>query len=245
MKLTRIVCIAALAVLTALASRPAQANTSYSNGDFFLGVRSQDTANDYLIDLGQGFNFKTSFSISIAGLTTDLNSIVGTGWATNPDVFFAVFGGTTAGSTTEEVYATNPNGKSDPWQTATHEGAIGNSINTIAADYANNPSNVPSGLNPQALEQGDSDASSYASQVGNGDSLGYFNPTIETEPSNSLDFEYVPAGSAGNATDLGTFTLNGSTNSLNFTTASVPEPSTVAAFLVGAAALIAVRRRRA
>jgi hypothetical protein len=243
MKLTRIICAAAL---VALATGSAQATTTYNNGDLFLGVYSQSTSSDYLIDLGQSFNFNISFSIPISGLTTDLNSIVGTGWATNDSVFFSVFGGTVLTSRTEEMYATNPSGAGTPWQTATTgESAIGSAINSIELAYSNNTSNVPSG-NPQAYEQGDSDANSYYFWMNNGgESLGYFNPTIDANPSSPLDFEYLAAGSVHNATDLGTFTLDGPNNSLDFSTAAVPEPSTLAAFLVGAAALIAVRRRRA
>jgi hypothetical protein len=231
-------------VLATLASVSAQAQTVYNNGDLFLGVRSLDTSNDYLIDIGPASNLTSGVTdFSIPGLTTDLNSIVGTGWQTNPDVFFSVFGGTVATSRTEMLYATNPNGPGNPWQTATTgESSIAADINTLELGYANNMSNVPSGLNSQAWEQADGDSNSYASLVGNGDSLGYFNPTIEGNASTTLDLEFLAAGSVHNAVSVDDVSLDGATNSIDFQ--AVPEPSTIATVLMGAVSLLAFRRRR-
>jgi hypothetical protein len=226
-------------VLAMLASVSAKATTTYNNGDFFLDVRDLSGSTSYLIDLGQGFNFGTSFDIPISGLTTDLNAVVGTGWATDANAVFSIVGGTTAGATSELLYATAPGAT---WNTSrTGEAPFGNAVVSIEGSYANNPTNSTSG-NSQVWIEGNTDNNSYVSYANAG--FGYFASPVEGAITSSLNFDYLPAGSTHAGTVEGSFALDGANNSLDFTSAAVPEPSTYAAVIMGAAALVAARFRR-
>ena len=66
MKIKNILMTAAIA-LVSVAS--ANANTSFTQGDLFIGFRVDGSTNDYLLDLGQGFDFTKSFTFNLAGTT--------------------------------------------------------------------------------------------------------------------------------------------------------------------------------
>jgi hypothetical protein len=247
MKLKSLLVAALLGVAAAFS---AHASTTYTNGDLFLFVSNVAGSNGYVVDLGQSFNWNTSFQIPIADLTTDITDAVGSGWQTNSNVYFAVVGGTSALANSEHLVLSNASPSAYNY-TKTSESSVANSITDIVSNWGSNDSagSGLSGGNSQALEEVNSasDGDSFFQQVSGGFN-GFTSQDVgEASVLGPLYLDNLitsnPSLSAPGLT-LGSFSVDSANNSLDFTTAAVPEPSTVATVILGGAALFTIGRRR-
>src|SRR5262249_29863605 len=65
----------------------AQSTLNYTNGDIFIGFRSTDGTQNYIIDIGQASQFTsgTSFTLSLGNVGADLAAVFGSNWLTRID----------------------------------------------------------------------------------------------------------------------------------------------------------------
>ncbi|MDB6172893.1 MAG: sorting protein [Chthoniobacteraceae bacterium] len=250
--------ILTLAALTLVVCPATAATTAYTAGDLFVGFRKTGATSDYLVDLGQVSQFRdatSGFTLSIAGINTDLTSLFGAGWKTDPTVFWglvATSGVTAAGGDAANVlYASKPQ---DPFGTigtaylrdsSSSQGNVRSAISTLGTTYGLQGSTAN---NPVGIVQSSSDSASWAAfNPGGGLSFSYFdglegnfgNGTAGT----TLDlFRMAPQTPATGVPGSyeGSFSIDNA-GMLNF---SIPEPSS--ALLIGlGAGLLGLRRRRA
>ena len=179
----------------------------------------------------------------------------GTGWGSNPNVFFSLVG--TAASGVKTSYVTSPAyltgddaGPAVVWSrlTNTNSTIFQNKINTFGAEFSS-----------AGQVQPKTDANAYANFLPGGSTdaghagpaniaWGFFNPTSEgnfsqTTSGVALDLiQLVPGSGPGN--DLGIFKLSADGNTLTYTPA-VPEPSTFALLALGALALLGFQVNKA
>src|ERR1700730_5022180 len=89
MKSLRVFGSLVLACMALAASQAIAATVSYSDGDLFLGFRSTDGTQDYLVDIGQAAQFVNAapgatITISLAS-SIDLSNVFGASWFTRVD----------------------------------------------------------------------------------------------------------------------------------------------------------------
>ncbi len=248
----------------------AQSSVTYAQGDFLLGFRATGgtgSGSNVLVDIGPGSGFLTSstpVTFTLSNLFGSLNGTFGASWTTRSDVFWSVAGADPTVNST--VYITAPGPNATPWtgQGTSLQTGVKNKLNTEGGvpntagyNFYTGLTN-PNGAGPAVIE-GNTDTSSYGSFMPGGANAGpapgisynLFNPTVEGTFANGtagvqLDLiQLTSATGAGNpGVDLGDFTIS-NTGVLTFTPAAVPEPSTFASAVFGAALLfVAMRRRR-
>jgi PEP-CTERM motif-containing protein len=251
-----------------LISQPSNAaTTAYNEGDLMLGFRQVGASNDYIIDLGPASTYRdatSSFTLTIngnsgGGFGLDLTSIFGSGWKTDPNVFWGIVGtpgaatvnsdpaNTLYGSKPESPFGTQATAYTR--DTASTQGGVRSDIDTMGGAFGGHTSSTNSSI---ALIQSATASNSWASFNPGGQSFSYFtgmegnfaSGTAQT----ALDiFRMSPTTSSNLPGSYeGTFTINDS-GVLKYNASVVPEPSTFAAFGVGMAllAIMARRRRRA
>jgi hypothetical protein len=256
-----------LAVVAAmLMSAAAHAQITINNGgrgEVILNFTQTSGTANLEVDLGSikqflaGGSFATGAPVTLTLLSTaDLVAAYGASWNSSADnVFWSVATaiGTlnNAGAPKLTLFGTVANNASIPTGD-NNQGAEGAFITDEISNLTNyNPTanSTEAGLVPV------SDSSSYngdSGLTGNGGanpSQGFFsvpafgaNFQDQTNGTSSSDFYEMQENTAG--TDIGTFTL--SSSGLTFqSAAAVPEPSTWATVILGAATLIGLRRRRA
>lgn len=207
----------------------------YKDGDLFLGFRSTDGTNDYLVNIGQPDQFVkaapgSTFEVAMGNTNADLAAIFGADWYTRIDprtgrnaVLWSVVGGrqiAAAGDPDNTLYSTNPLLK--PWPRRS-DTAQAFTTSLIAALGNTLSGNQPSTNNPQGLAQRAESINSYAafqprSANSGGVSFQTWNPWNEARPFESLFFNRITPG-PGAGTVLGAFTLSGS-GQLSFNAAS-------------------------
>ncbi len=258
--LTTAVLVAAGVVLSAL---PAKALV-YTSGDIFLGIRATGgTGNTvvYLVNLGQDTQFNgVGSAFAGTSIGTDLAALYGDGWNTRTDLYWGVFGakGTLGGNATlyASREATSANEQADSWASlgSTERGNTLSSINSARNAWQTNGPSGPTAYVPVNLQGGIQSStydSGYYTQVGSDPNFGTSSQwsNIESSFFNEsngavLDF-YRVTGSANTTGYLGYFSISDA-GVVSYTTAAVPEPSTVAMLaLAGIGFVIFVRRRQA
>ncbi|XHR29300.1 MAG: PEP-CTERM sorting domain-containing protein [Chthoniobacteraceae bacterium] len=251
MKLKNIL-LTAVAALVSIAS--ANATNTWTSGDVLFGISNSADGNDtyiYNVDLG---SISDLLSLSATGgsktwqlSTSDMNSILGSGWADSDSVSWGV--------------ASTYNGTSNKsiWATAATDANVVNlstiSLNTAFTQLSNTISTY---VNGTALTTTDSNIVSAAEVVQASSSttwsaensgassfkkLTLAVAALDDSTSSSLGlYSYDSTATAGStATLLGTFTLS---DSGTLTYEAVPEPSTYAMLGIGGLAMLRMFRRR-
>ena len=229
------------------------AKAAFSADDLILNFEASagtGSSTDLEIDLG---NFSTS-SFSPLSLGSLLSSTYGSSWDTDGDVSWEILGTnnnnqslTPSGSPSlpgSTIFASTANGDLLTQAISQqHPGAV-----DILSLYGAAGGTAVSGFNGVTIGTGQTDAFTYQYYTGDSNNalsnvIG--NTEVLAAGTTSADLYEIQAQSnsstGGSVTDLNTFTLasNGQF------TAAVPEPSTWATMIVGAASLLAFRRRRA
>ena len=253
MKTSRVLGSLVLACMALIASQAVATTVHYTDGDLFLGFRSTDGTQDYLVDIGQPNQFVTAPPGSTITITNaspiDLSTVFGNDWYTRIDpntgtnaVLWAVVGGRLAasgGDVANTLYSSNPS--NIPWPRRSNSSQSGTTSLTDALGTTYDGNNS-TGNSDTAIIQADGSSNSYRSfQPGGPNSSGIsfqtWNPTNEGTPSLTLTFDrIVPSSSGGASQNLGTLQLFMNGNVL-FT--AVPEPSSLASMGLGAGLLVA------
>ena len=254
--------LAALAVAAlGLASAQAALVATPVNNDIFLGVHATGgvgSSFSYLVNLGQYSQFANQTpgtTVTLSGLGdigADLVATYGANWNTRPNVFWGIFGRSTAGQITlyaskeQEIVGTT----GTPWQSlsSTQRGSTSSQVGTPIFGTNGFDGRESTANSPFAVVQDNAAAgtAAYAFQVTNG--VSDFGTTSGWE---NIEGDFG-SGTAGTALDLfridstgvttpGFFTINDS-GSLSFT--AVPEPSAALLGAVGAFLLLSNRRRQ-
>jgi hypothetical protein len=232
--------------LATLASVSAHAQSSYSPGDLFLVIRNLSASQAYVVDLGTPVSLTSNFNVSVPGLNSDVATATGiSNWTSSANVYFGVFG---VDSSDDTWYATDPSTSlSAAWHDNPGADGIDGGISGFAGGYSGE-----SGLsdNSAAVIEGSGDYQSYKAFLGDGTgnstAFGYFSPDVEGRVNGALPlYGVIDASATTKGTLEGSFAVDATNNQVVFTAGAVPEPSTIAGVVMGAAALIAARRRRA
>jgi hypothetical protein len=252
------------AVALAITGSSAKANLTYTTGDLFLGFRdtSGTASQDYLVDIGQASLFDptgSSFTV-ISGLGSDLTTAFGSGWATNGNIHWSIYGTTYDGTNSPVLYATNQEPtvgtQSDAWlgrAVSAQKGTANSAFNTAASYYVNAgaaTANEPTGTFQTASASGSYDSFfHYAS----GKDFNVWT-TIEGDFTNGtsgsvLDLYQINPVNGVASSYEGSFSLSSSgTLSYSPTVTAVPEPSAVGVLGVLAVllpVLVRIRQRAA
>ena len=138
--------LAATAVALATVVTASAVTTTYNDGDLLLGFRATSGSTvDYVVDLGQGFNFDNSFTFSTTGIAADLAANFGAGWASSSTLKWSVFGTLSYNGDTGEtnlLYTTNPS--STPFNQMFDQSSISSPMSSVAP----NPAVFPSARGP-------------------------------------------------------------------------------------------------
>jgi hypothetical protein len=240
---------------TLAATASAQLPASYTQGDFLLGFRQVGNTNSVVVDLGPISSFSGTLDFSI-DLGSTLSNQFGSGWASDPAVFFSL-ASTDSGNNTSYVtspeYLTGPSaGAAKVWNRLTNTNAniFQGKINNLGDEFSSAGSvesktdvNAYSNFMPGgATDSGHATSAQIA--------WGYFNPTTEgnfgqTTAGVELDTIQLAPG-AGKGTEEGDFTISPDGNTLTFTPlGEVPEPSSFAAMaVIGALALLGFQMQK-
>jgi len=251
---TSLIAAAGLALTPGLARAT---NVTANPGDLILGFEAPGSPDDLEVDLGSASRFLTAtapFNISFGVVpgtstaVTNLNSdlgIFGSGsaWASNTSLLWGVVGsvGNQPTSNSYNIFYTQDAVDTDGYPNPGYSGSRGD----------NTPINnkVVSGLAGSAQDAYSTAAAAVDLTGGNSwTSQGFsFVEQQDGDPAvgSTLNlFELIPGNPAsGNATDVGSFTLD-SSGDVTFTPAAVPEPSTWASILGGGLFLGFFRLRR-
>ena len=216
--------------------------SAYADGDLILGVRATGgtgASKDVLVDLGSAASL-ASGSITTGNLSSALTDAFGAGWAARSDLQVGIIGTTgPVGTPAKTLFAsrarTDASTPSTAWLNGSSfaQGAPSSKIETMVSAFSSSTST-------SAVTETTSDTNNWSSFVVNASgSFGFFNPTIEGTPAQTLDvFQVVAAtvagGSGQSGTLLGTFKLNADAT-VTFTNASDVSAISFAASSVQAA----------
>ncbi|MFZ3374511.1 MAG: dockerin type I domain-containing protein [Chthoniobacterales bacterium] len=216
MKTSRLLGSLVLACLVLTASQAvAQVTVHYNDGDLFLGFRSSDGTQDYLVDIGQPDQFVNAPSGGTILITnpssTDLATVFGADWYTRIDpntgrnaVLWALVGGRIFAGGVDMVdntlYSSNPT--DGTWPRRSNSSQAGTTSLTDAQGTTFD-GNVSTPNCPTCIIQADGSANSYASfQPGGPNSGGIsyqtWNPYNEGTPAMTLTFDRIlPSSTPG------------------------------------------------
>jgi PEP-CTERM motif len=244
MKLKYILTTAILALASSASSNAG--TTSYNDGDLLLGFRmTAGSTSDYLVDIGQGYDFSKSFTLNTGNIANDLASTFGAGWYTSTSLKWSIVGTLSYNNDTGEqnlIYTTNPSSTS--WKQSFDQSTASSAITSVAS-YFNGKASTSNNSNGVVQTVSASDFTYGNNQPGgtiSGNiSFSTWAPTNEASPSSSLYLDQLNEGSISAGTTLGRVAL-GNDGSLNFQ--AVPEPSTYAMLGLGSIGLLIMLRRR-
>jgi len=245
----KITCGALLCAAAALTATKAQAQAT--DNDLLLCFRATaGTGADVNLYVNLGNVVSPEPIQETLSLNSDLTSVYGSSWASDSNLYWSVIGttGALAGGaySADDLFvsspdpADNPSDPGSPLQQSATRGAIENvylAANSGTAGAISQSSFGPSSGNSSSY------GSEYASEFNNGG----FDMTFEQSgdvasgPLSSDVYElYAGSMLTKQQIDLGTVTLSSDGNFA----VSVPEPSTWAMLILGAASLLVLRRRR-
>ena len=244
---------------TLAATANAQLPTSYNAGDFLLGFREVGSANSVVVDIGSitSFNVPSTFTIN-AGAT--LTAQYGSGWQTNPNVYFSL---TSTDPLDLTSYVTSPEytsglnvGPAQIWPrlSTPNSRVFQNKINALGSEftsaYTTTGGEVEKNTDPNAYQNFMPGGTTDAGHAGPANiAWAFFNPTSEGnfgQGTNgvALDLiQLVPGSGPGN--DLGFFQISANGNTLTYTPGAIPEPSSIAASVLGVLALFGFQLNKA
>jgi hypothetical protein len=232
---------------------------STNQGDVFFNMYAtagNGTAYDYEVDLGNFSNFLTG-GVDATGSPVSLTNVsitdisgnsggqgFGSLWDSDGDVNWSVVGAQSNGSTkngvlSKTIFATDSVSLANfSTGTQTASGQIGSYVIDVGNEN----------LTPTANSGGEGvfDPDTYYYSLSGQGSAPFFGQLPQTFESTANGtetvgfYEVLNANHSGNASEVGTFTLSSS----GLTFQSVPEPSTWATMIAGAATLLGFSRRR-
>src|SRR4029077_15309942 len=224
MKTYRLLGSLVLACVALIASQAVATTVHYVDGDLFLGFRSTDGTQDYLVDIGQPDQFVNAppggTILITSPCSSDLSTVFGADWYTRIDpntgtnaVRWAFVGGRLVGAggdVANTLYSSNPTGV--PWPRRSNASQSGTTSLTDAQGTTFD-GNMSTSCCPTCLIQADGSANSYASfQPGglNSGGISYqtWNPSNEGTPALTLTFDRIlPSSTGGPSQYLGTLAL--------------------------------------
>jgi len=248
-------------VSTALAlSSSALAQLTVNDTDLFVFFQDASKGDNLVLDMGPLSGLSNGETFNIA---TDLNYFGAAGaWTSDSSLTWSVIGvdendgGSTNGNSFN--YATDWIGSNGPSLTEKGSSTQGQPTDYISGNTYGLLSGATTGANTSDVFVGKAVNGAYTDIYLGGDGgigniwgtatqqsgdigSGSDSETLwQLEPEDTNTLGTIPASS----TDEGTFTL-GNNGVITFATAAVPEPSTWASIILGAAGLLAFRRRRA
>jgi hypothetical protein len=215
---------------------------------------------DYEVDLGNFSNFLPGGiygSGSLVSLSNvSITDIGGTGsgggygslWNSDSDVFWSVVGsnstsGSSHGVSGYAVFATD-SATLDDFSSGTHSLSL-NNIGGYVGDINTSGISTTANSNGEGIFDNSGNGDQYTVADGGAPNFfgGYLPTTFESSANGTSTlglYEVLNVNNTNPATEVGTFTLSNS----GLTYQAVPEPSTWATMLVGAATLLGFRRRR-
>jgi hypothetical protein len=234
---------AAAAIFSATPS--ANAALAYTGGDLLLGFRRDGATFDYVIDLGAASSFRDAsspFTLSLAGLNTDLTSAFGSNWKTLGDVLWGIVGtpgpSSINGDAANLVYisepvGTNPLSSSAQSTVRVNIQALSNLYDPIASQ----------GVARGSLNGNIGNSVSWTTKMaGVFGASGNLSP-IEAPLQSSLDLYRLPNSSdQALITNEGRFSFNFTDATITFT--PTPEPTGAALLCLSVGSLAGVRRFR-
>ena len=244
-----------------------QAALTYTAGDIFLGFRSTDTnvTQSYLVNIGPGSTYRdatASFSVAVGNIASDLSTVFGSGWATDPKVYWGVVGtnstlssGTVDGDPSRTLYSSLGSDGTIPMadlvgfsrQSSSTQGLPAVKIMNMKDNWLTYAASATA--NNAAITNA-ADSFSYTSYAGASQPFSYFASNMEGNfgsgaTGTSLDL-FRTAPRVGTTPALGsyegTFTIT-DTGALTFNIAGVPEPTGVVCLSLTGLAFAARRRR--
>jgi hypothetical protein len=217
----------------------------YNYGDLIVGFYDTGNSQEYSLDLGPLSNFNLLANFEIPNSSTDMAADLTTQFSTwygNSSVYFGL-----AAAPGNDAYITDPVGNA-AWSGNGTEGAVYGGLNNFAGNYYFNSG---SGASDGSLEStGETPGPTWFEEVNQtngafGDfkdqGAVYGDKYISNITTGTDNFDYLEASDNSEQT-LGAWTVDSSGDL--FYTAAVPEPSTIATVLLGAAALVGFRFRR-
>ena len=222
----------------------AQASTSYTDGDLFVGFRDLTSQKGYLVDLGAYTQFTdplTFNTLSFGGSSTtgaDLTAQFGSGWATSGTLQWGIF----ANSDNDGYFLGSKLAGVAAWGTPNDAAAAltAGGINTVATGFLASYTTTSSTNTADAGFQTSTAGGSYWYGVNQSPNFS------SASPFNGAGIE------AGISQQLALYELAGSTPTVNLgrlqidsngTISAVPEPSTYLLFGIGALLLVIAYRR--
>jgi len=219
----------------------------YNYGDLIVGFYDTGNSQEYSLDLGPLSNFNLLANFEIPNSSTDMAADLTTQFSTwygNSSVYFGL-----AAAPGNDAYVTDPLGNA-PWSGNGTEGAVYGGLNNFAENYYNNSGSVNGQTSDGSLEGTGANSASWFNEVNQsagafGDfkdqGAVYGDKYISSITTGTDNFDYLEASNNSEQT-LGAWTVDSSGDL--FYTAAVPEPSTIATVLLGAAALAGFHFRR-
>jgi len=246
MKLNLLTTAALLAMAGALMSQPAKAQYSGNPNDLIVSF-TDGGSTDYQIDIGQASTYTgASSSINIVNVATDLTAVFGSNWDTNSSLVFSIEGVSSTGTNKYTVYVSD--------NSLTPYAAQGGStlstqntdiplLYTPGNDLGNPPTDGSAANSYKVSDASGYSFDSYASTGGSTYSANF--EASVTSPTLYMDILNSTTRSAGTSSELsnGHFDIT-SGGEIQFTGASVPEPSTYALMILGGALLFVWQARR-
>lgn len=220
--------------------------------DLILSFQDSTSSNDLQIDLGSITQFTgahVTFSLNIG---TDLANIFGSGYYTDSGLKFSI-AGTNNTPSTLNTYAANTSFVGDPTSTPFDPFST-NGAKPLKTQIGQlyNPTSPTAGSTPNSDVVAASSVNSYTNTNPSPGDFGNLSSTAETtfglgsNPVLYLDI-LKPGGTSAFAQDASgnnyVFSID-STGLLTYSAAAVPEPSTYAMLLLGAAGLLVLHRRK-
>jgi hypothetical protein len=230
----------------------AQVLNDWVSNDLLIGFRASGgtgTSDSYLVNIGTAANYntnKTSFTLSLGNVGSDLAAKYGSDWYTRSDLFWGIFGTTTTTAPTlySSVARTDSNVQSTPPPdvlNAPTRNATKTDITSVTSAF--NLLSPTANSTNAAFQPNAADASSYNYQVTqSGTDFGSVSRWDNIQGNLNQILDLYGQNNSGTFW-RGGFSLNNA-GLIAFNPTIVPEPSTYALLGIGAVLLGAAYRRK-
>ena len=230
----------------------AQLVNDWVANDLLIGFRASGgtgSSDSYLVNIGTAANYntnKTSFTLSLGGIGTDLAAKYGSDWYTRSDLFWGIFGTTTSAAPTlySSVARSDSNAQSTPPPSVTDpNNRSGTASQITSVTSAFNGLSATANSTNAAFQPNTASPSSYNYQVTqSGTDFGSISQWNNIQGNLNQILDLYGQNNSGTFW-RGGFSLNNS-GTIAFNPTIIPEPSTYALLGIGAVLLGAAYRRK-